>query len=360
MKRFCILVVAISIMATACGPRQLLSPDATVTPTATEVSPMPTITETPSPTEVPMLNELRNLPEGLIAVHNEDGSWGIGVDEGENTIAISDVSVDSTGLHIAGKVDIKPEDIAKRVKVGLYSPFQVYNEAGTAIDYAYDAENKVLIKASDVLQPDNSNVEKYIKYDTIDDWLKANRLEKMVVTPFDPDTTYFPELDKIYRTDWNALDPTLKNTDVEFSTFYPFGKLPESMESPFRFVNFVDIKNGELYGYTEQIYNPADGSFTLIHEVFDNTNLVKWSALLRTTNTAEKRYSLPCYYMGIISTDPRYQSTYAWLKANGYMDASGNMPKVKTWVDGWLTTGYLSPETETILTYTCKRAFPQN
>jgi len=327
----------------------------------------PTVTQVPTetPTVVAKMPDiLQNLPQGFIVVRNADNSWGVGIENGTQTEAIPGISVDPAGtkleLTLSDKtvVDVLPSEM----KSGKYSPYQIYNEAGTGIDYAWDVENNVWIKATDVLQPDNSNAENYIKYDTIDDWLKANRLEDMLLPPFDPGTTYFPDLTKIYTTDWNNVNSSHYTIPgSEFNFMYPFGKLPEGMQSPFRFTNFVNIGDGKSYGYTEQIYNPKDHSFTLIHEIFDNTDTIKWSMLLRVTNTAENRFDLPCYAAGVsgILTDPRYQNAIIWLKTNGYMDASGDIPKVKAWVIEWLTTDYLSPEIENILTYTCPKAFPR-
>jgi hypothetical protein len=268
-------------------------------------------------------------------------------------------SYDAVGLHITvaeGQViDLPQDQITERLKVGQNSPFQIYNEAGTGIDYAWDAENNVWIDAAKVLQPDNSNAENYIKYDTLDDWLKSARLEKMVITPFDPAETYFPDLTKIYTTDWNNLNSG-HYTDSEFNFNSPFGNLPENIQSPFRAVNFVNIGNGASYGFTEQIYN-LDGSFTLIHVPLDNVRPDIIDSVIRIT--ADRRYNLPVYFAdsGLLS-QPSRQKIITWLKTNGYMDSSGNMPEMKVWIDEWLATGYLSPEIENIPILYRPKAFP--
>jgi hypothetical protein len=257
---------------------------------------------------------------------------------------------DANGLHLTVAerqvVDIPSDKITDRIKNGQASPLQIYTEAETAILYAYDAENKTWVDAAKVLQPDNSNVENYIEYDTLDDWLKSARLEKMVLPPFDPATTYFPDPTKIYTTDWNNLNSG-HYTDSEFNFSSPFGNLPENMQSPFRTVNFVNIGNGKSYGFTEQIYNPSDGSFTLIHIPLDNVRPDIIDSVIRIT--ASGRYNLPVYFADPeLLSNPSRQNTITWLKTNGYMDSSGNMPKIKAWIDEWLTTGYLSPEMENI------------
>ena len=302
----------------------------------------------------PVPEGLNNLPEGFVPVRNEDGTWGIGIIQEGQTVTIPDVSFDSTGLHIAEVVDIKPEDIAKRLKVGQNSPFQIYNEQGTAILYAYDTENKVLINSADVLQPDNSNPENYIKYDTLDDWLKSVRLEKMVVTPFDPTNTYFPDLASIYSREWNNLNSSYA-VNSEFDFYSPFGSLPENMQSPFRFPNFVNIGNGQAYGYIEQIYN-LDGSFTLLHCVTDAYPEIITDIRIMTS---PRRYEIPIYYADewMLNNYFWLESTITWLKANNYIDASGNMPKVKQLVDEWLATGYLSSQIENIPAITRPKYF---
>ncbi len=119
------------------------------------------------------------------------------------------------------------------------------------------------------------------------------------------------------------------------------------MESPFRIVNFVNLGNGKSYGFTEQIFNPKYGSFTLIHIVEDNFE-PEIAASLYSILPLDGRYIIPSYYAGDMLTYPWLQSTITWLKTNGYMDSSGNMPKIKAWIDEWLRTGYLSPEMENV------------
>ena len=177
----------------------------------------------------------------------------------------------------------------------------------------------------------------------------------MVLTPFNPAETYFPELDKMNTV---VYDKNTANTSFEFNYDYPFGRLPEDMQSPFRFVNFINIGNGKSYGFTEQIYNPKDGSFTLIHGVLDNIEPRVAAMLIRITNfAADKRFILPSYSINEQIDASWVQSTTTYLKANGYMDSSGNMPKIKEWINEWITTGYLSSKIEDIPIYTSARAF---
>ena len=109
-----------------------------------------------------MPEALTNVPAGFSAVLNPDGTWGYGVGTGSEVTSIPDLTVDTTGAHflINGvETDIPASEIQDRIKVGQAGALQIYNEQKTAIDFAWDAENKVWIKTSDVLQPDNSNPE---------------------------------------------------------------------------------------------------------------------------------------------------------------------------------------------------------
>ncbi len=212
-----LLMVLLFVFLTACSgntPAATLTPTATPSPTET-----PTPTVTPEPTMVPMPEGLTTVPAGFSAVLNPGGTWGYGAGTGTEITSIPNLAVDATGAHVlinGVETDIPVNEIHDRIKIGQAGALQIYNEQKTSIDYAYDAENKVWIKASDILQPDNSNAENYIKYDTIDDWLKSARLEEMVAIPFDPAKTYFPDSNNIYTVDWNNLNPS-HSTDSEFN-----------------------------------------------------------------------------------------------------------------------------------------------
>jgi hypothetical protein len=98
--------------------------------------------------------------------------------------------LNSTGLNIP------PEQLADRVKIGQGDVLQIYNEAGTAIDYSYDTENKVWIEAAKVLQPDKYNMESFIVVNSEEELLEEFRLEEMFLLPFSTNT-YWPGPDKV-------------------------------------------------------------------------------------------------------------------------------------------------------------------
>jgi hypothetical protein len=77
-KTYSLLVLILFMGVTACTIQVAPTPRATASPVSIL---------TPSPTAIPIPEALKNLPQGLIAIHNEDGTWGIGVDVGEATTA---------------------------------------------------------------------------------------------------------------------------------------------------------------------------------------------------------------------------------------------------------------------------------
>jgi len=296
---------------------------------------------------------LNFLPAGIIAVRNTDGSWGVGIDEGSQTKAIPGILVDTVGFHLAfdgGQIDIATAEIAKRLKAGQDSPLQVYNEAETAILFGYDAENKVWVDAAKVLSPDKSNPENYIKIQTWDDVKELARKEKMVLLPFPPDT-YFPPLDKViikYYTR-QGIDP---KSDFNFE--HPFGILEDLSKSPFRFVNFILLEKGEgrkfdTYIVTEQVYNLADGTFSVLHFGFDEFEPGWGLGTMQNFINPSGNYLLPAYHdFSIAISGQAYCYTIcneiAFFKENNYFDITGGIPKVKSAVEAWLTTGVLSDE----------------
>lgn len=297
---------------------------------------------------VPLPEGLNNLPEGLVPVRNSDGTWGIGVNQEGQTVSIPDVSFDSTGLHIAGRVDVGPEDIAKRVKVGQNSPFQIYNEEGTAILYAYDAENRALINSADVLQPDNSNPEKYIHIQSLDDLKNLARLEKMVLPPF-PDTAHSWDPSKFYLDYCNMNNKG--NPDDDVSWWYPLGSLPEGKTSGFRYVNYLVLGKNESEGrhfdsyiYTEQVYNPDDGSFSVMH--YGPVDIFKPWLIQEFASFTQNDYSLPGCYISV--GNPALATLSHYLKTNNLMDSSGNMSKIQQLTQTSLQNGHISSELETI------------
>jgi hypothetical protein len=109
MKKIVLLFFLVSLLA-AC---QAEIPTLPATPTPTLAS---TTTQTPSPTPIPLPEALQNLPEGLQAIGNEDGSWSIEIVNGENVTLIPEFIFRDGKVFIEGEeVDI---NLADSIKVG--------------------------------------------------------------------------------------------------------------------------------------------------------------------------------------------------------------------------------------------------
>ena len=334
-----ILTFALLAVAAACvtiaGCTSQAAPESTPTPYVTAT---PTATETPSPTPTPSSTPLPPLPGEMKALPN--GTY----------------SYDAAGLHITlaegQAINVPQDQIKDRIKNGQASHLQIYNEAGTAILYAYDTENRVWVDASKALQPDRDNPENYIIIQTWEDLKELARLEKMVLPPFPPDT-YFPPLDKViikYYTN-QGLDPK-----ADFNFDRPFGILEDLSKSPFRFVNFILLEKGEgrkfdTYIVTEQVYNPTDGTFSLLHFGFDEFEPEWGLGTMQIFIEQPGSYLLPAYhgFSMSLSVRPRCYTIcneLDFFEENNYFDANGDIPKVRTAVEAWLTTGVLSDELE--------------
>ena len=96
MRRLLIFVLALlastALSASLAACRQVPEGPALSTSTRLSVNSAegPTLTPTPTetPTPTPMPEGLNYLPAGIIAVRNADGTWGVGIDEGDQIAAI--------------------------------------------------------------------------------------------------------------------------------------------------------------------------------------------------------------------------------------------------------------------------------
>jgi hypothetical protein len=365
IRRFLIFVLALlastalSASLASCSSSLKVSPYSSPTPTPTNTpkpSEPPTLTATATPTEVAMPPGLENLPPGITAVHNENGSWGIGIDEGEQTKAIPGILVDATGLHLnleGSIVDIPQSQIGEKLQVGVFGNLQILNAEKNLAAWAYDQENQAWIDGSTVIQPDKSNPENYIKIQTWDDIKELARPEKLVLTAF-PENTYFPPLDKIFK-DYdmpiNKGDPS-----AEFSRLDPLGKLPAGMEWSLRVVNSIVLEKNENEGrkydsliFTEQVWNPDDKSFSVVH-YGGYTNREPAGSQDFISTTSSDWYFLPVYRFPIATIpEPIAHNVVSYLQKNGYMDSSGNMPKIQQLVEEWFRRGHVPAELENIV-----------
>lgn len=343
-----LVISGLGISLTACNPSFPISASPTLTNTPT-LTPLPTSTNTPSPEPTPA------LPPGFISIHNEDGTWGIGIKRGNEITPISGVSVDAAGFHITvaeGQVvDIPTDEVKDRIKAGQNSPFQIYNQAGTAILFAYDVDNKVWVDASKVLHPDKNNSENLIIINRWDEVDNLSRLEKMLLPPF-PKDTYFPDLDKII-IDYLNINAN-QDIKVNFNFFFPFGNDIDPTKSPFKFVNYSFLAKGEdrtidILIVTEQVFNPKDGTFSLLHFGYTRRDpIISSPDSIFDIRTQPGRYFLPEYYIegGLSQPIGGDLSLFRHLINQGFLNPDGTMPEIKKLVEKWLTTGIVPPEME--------------
>ncbi len=269
--------LAIFILA-SCTPQVTAAPTVTVTRTAAvpvTVTSAPTATPTAPPTPISYTPE----------------AW-VGMD----VIAMSNARLDALGLHLtmdSGEVIFTSDQLSKQAYLGQDNVYQIRDEDNKNVLFAYDKETNTFLDASKYIQKDNSDPEKYIQ---VANWEELKALwakEKMFMIPFDPDKTYFPELDKIYLDYENWSESSLN----EYSYTNPFGHLPRGMDEPFEFVNFVRmardktmIGSVDTYLVSQQTFNPDDKSFSVLHPAYPNLpyNLQALQEL-----STEGKYQLP-------------------------------------------------------------------
>ena len=282
---------------------------------------------------------LATVPEGYSAVRNPDGTWGYGVRTGADVTPVPDLTVDASGAHFildGVRIDIPASTIKDRIQVGQSGALQIYNEAGTAINYAYDTKNSEWVEASKVIQPDIYHEENFIKVNSEDELQEIFRLEKMFLLPF-PSDTYWPD----------KPDTNYEGNGVDGA---PLGHLVDLSKSPTR-LGVNNISWGDMVIITEQVYNHADGTFSCLHigdlvEYFESDSIQYMNS--------PKDYLMPAYRF---AGDPH---TYAiirkplfdYLAKKGYYTYfDWDLPKIKNLVKDWLTGGKVPFELENIILY---------
>ena len=324
----------ISCGATPVLPTQTSIP--TITATSTPAAPTKTPTETPP-----------QLPD---EVKDKFDKAGIDLNQMQNA------TFDKDGLHItleSGEVVITKEQLEKNVSLGQPVEYngsnqvlQIRDEANTKVLFAYDTNTGEFLDASKYIQSDVSDPEKYIQVSNWDELKAIWAKEGMFLVPFDPDNTYFPELDKIYKDYTN--DGVYEG---EFNSYYPFGIVPEGMDSPFKVVNFIEMQNDPLAtdSYTlfptEQVYNPKNKGFSSLHFGRGGTEAIGF--VQNTVN--EGQVLLPYFYFSErILGDPTYKPLINYLRENNLLDKDGQSIGVKDLVYEWLDTGSVPKRLEEI------------
>jgi hypothetical protein len=377
MRRFLIFVLALltstafSASLASCSFSLKVSSSSSPTPTLTntpEPSETPTPTLTATPTKIPMPESLNTVPDGYSAVRNPDGSWGYGVGT-EAIVSIPNLTVDGAGAHFrleGTAIDIPAAEIQDRIQVGQEGALQIYDYdmyGFYGIEFAWLADQNVWIKAADIRQSHRECIPNYITVQTREQLAALFDLEKLVMSPF-PADTYFPPLDKViidYQHAHGNYDTT-----KDFSFYTPFGKVTDMAQSPFRFVNFILLEEGEgrksdTWILTEQVYNPADGTFSLLHFGFD-----KYGELPGFLDTGlstlffymdPPHILLPAYAAYETIPFPEYASCNViecnqmefFIENNYFNAATGRLPEIQRLVEVWLTTGKIPNELESLV-----------
>jgi hypothetical protein len=119
----------------------------TMSPTAT-IMPADTKTNTPSPTPIPSPESANYLPQGIIPILNEDGTWEIGLTKGEDIVPIQGSMIDSNGLHFIflnnQKLDINKEEFSNRIRLGESGNLEIFDENGKFL-YSYSPVRRRMI-----------------------------------------------------------------------------------------------------------------------------------------------------------------------------------------------------------------------
>jgi hypothetical protein len=340
MKKILLLSSLLFIFLSACGSAPVaaaptLSPLPTATPPATETSQPPT--ESPTATEDGLVTQIKNKFETAKIDMTKMGN----------------ATYDQSGLHIvlaSGEVVIPNEQLAKVVFNGQDGVLQIRDEANQNVVYAFDPESQTFLEASKYIQKDNSDPEKYIQVNNMTELQAVWAKENLFLIPFDPEKTYFPPLDKIWR---GYDDRTNQTNEGEYNFYYPFGKLMEGMDSPFKPVNYIRmardpsvIGSTVQYSITEQVFNYDDKSFSTLHSMKSEFEKIveqikEW--------TSSGKFLLPRYLVNDDAlTSPANIITIRYYRENRMIDSNGLIPKIKGYMTQYFETGHMPKEIENI------------
>jgi hypothetical protein len=363
MKKSFLLSALFTLLLAACGSNPAvqmastpLKIDATPSPdtfTATPIPPTPTLT--PTPTELPIPQGLKNVPEGYTAAHNPDGTWGYAKDD----VSIPNLTVDITGAHflLDGKsIYIPVSEIKNKIHVGQEGQLQIDGVCdrwgNIGIAFAWDAVHHTWIRNQDIHMPYRNEIPDYIKVQTRVQLDALFDLEPLVMSPF-PLDTYFPPLDKVIVDYQKRRD---QYSTADFSYLYPFGKVTDITKKPFRPVNFIILEKGEgrksdTYILTEQVFNPKDKTFSLLHigadKYGEKPGFLDMGLSLIYMDSDPSSMALPLYEVYTISPYPGYESCnnsacnqIDWfIKHNYFVVETGQLTETRRLVVEWLTTG---------------------
>lgn len=245
-------------------------------------------------------------------------------------------------------------DLQKGIYLGQDNVLQYRDEANQNVIYAFDPESKTFLEASKYIQKDKSDPEKYIQVANWDELYALWAKEKMFLIPFDPENTYFPPSDKIYR---NYDAPVTEiGLDEQLKYKYPFGQLPEGMVSPFRFVNFTRMQKDGIERQdnfiiiSEQVFNPDDGSFSVLHfYLFEHES----NGSFFEERAHDRAFLVPSFEFN----QRQLNTATVYFKAlldnyemnNITVEKNGQIPAIKKLVNQWFDSRHVPYELEWML-----------
>lgn len=335
------ILLAISLLLAACATA---APEPTaVPPTST---PLPTATPTviPTPTLLFMDMELQGIftDAGL-----NPNSLDLNNAHWDPNVGLTIYSSDGT------EIVIPEEDLMNRVKVGQEGNLQMLTEDGTAVMYAVDSATNEVIFAEDWMKWPIVSVEACINVDSYEAMEKVWEKESLFTLPFDPNRTYFPNKEDIFR-DWSNRASYTQSSDPNFNYYFPLGILPEGMEPPMRFINCVVVDTGVGYPMmvvSQQVFNPADGSSSIMRFVIGGGGdlISQVSPMVHMQKTGDNRYFLPTWDFSDLANTPTIGGYKRYLQSKGINVNNGKISNFKGLIDQWLVDGKVPPKLEEII-----------
>jgi hypothetical protein len=267
---------------------------------------------------------------------------------------MGNATYDQNGLHIvlaSGEVVIPNDQLGRLVYNGQDGVLQIRDKANQNVVYAYDPESQTFLEASKYIQKDNSDPEKYIQVKNMAELQAVWAKEDLFLIPFDAEKTYFPPLDKIWR---GYDDRTNQTNEGLYNFYYPFGRLPAGMDSPFKQANYIRMaRDPSVIGsttqfiVTEQVFNEDDKSFSKLH--FMRNGDYKTAVNDIQDWTKSNKFLLPRYLVNDAAlTSPANVITMRYYRENGMIDSIGRIAKVEALMTKFFETGHMPEEIENI------------
>jgi hypothetical protein len=251
------------------------------------------------------------------------------------------------------EIVIPEDDLMNRVKVGQEGNLQILTEDGTAVMYAVDPATNEVLFAGDWMRWPIVSVEACVNVDSYEAMEKVWEKEYLFTLPFDPNRTYFPNKEDIFR-DWSNRASYTQSSDPNFNYYFPLGILPEGMEPPMRFINCVVVDTGVGYPMmvvSQQVYNPVDGSSSIMRFVKGaGGDIINQIAVqVYTEKTSVNKFFLPTWDFSDVVDLPIMSGYKRYLQLKGVSVNNGKVANFKELIDQWLVDGTVPLELEKII-----------